>query len=252
MSPSKILFFATLVLSASVQAQVQATTSGTLVVVPAYGEVTHANDEATLTLSVEEYDKDKTAAAARVNRKMAQGVEIVKREDPRAQLKTRGYYTVPVFDETPPRPLTPVPPRRVPIAWRVGQYLEVKTGNLEHLPRTAAAAQKVLSISSLQFGLAPQTTRQLDEQRIVATWRNLNERIASIATAMGRKPSEAVIDTVDFEGSGRYAGQGNEAYTVNRAMVAGAKRMAEEIPEPSFEPGETTLEMRLVGKVKFK
>jgi len=59
-----------------------------------------------------------------------------------------------------------------------------------------------------------------------------------------------VIDTVDFEGSGQYAGQAQQ-YAA-RAMVAGARNKAEEMPEPSFEPGETTLDMRLVGKVKFK
>jgi hypothetical protein len=35
-------------------------------------------------------------------------------------------------------------------------------------------------------------------------------------------------------------------------MYAARARTAQEIPEPSFEPGETTLQMRLVGKVKFK
>jgi hypothetical protein len=36
-------------------------------------------------------------------------------------------------------------------------------------------------------------------------------------------------------------------------MTAARNRAgADEVPEPSFEPGETTLEMRLVGKVKFK
>jgi hypothetical protein len=37
------------------------------------------------------------------------------------------------------------------------------------------------------------------------------------------------------------------------AQVSGARmKAADEMPEPSFEPGETTLQMRLVGKVKFK
>ena len=36
-------------------------------------------------------------------------------------------------------------------------------------------------------------------------------------------------------------------------MMARSKRdVSSEMPEPSFEPGETTLQMRLVGKVKFK
>ena len=55
--------------SATAFAQSPAQTSGTLVIVPAYGEVKHANDEARLTLMVEEQDKDKAAAASRVNQK---------------------------------------------------------------------------------------------------------------------------------------------------------------------------------------
>ena len=49
--------------------------------------------------------------------------------------------------------------------------------------------------------------KKLDDQRIAATYQNLNERIASIAAAMGRKVGDAVLDTVDFEGSGNYAGR---------------------------------------------
>jgi uncharacterized protein YggE len=252
MSSSKFILVACLLAASAVQAQVvPASTSGTTVVVPAFGEVRHPNDLATITFSVEEHDKDKTAAAARVNQKMKQGVEIVRRADPSAELKTQGYFTYPVYPEEPPRPLAGVPARRVPVGWRVGQYLEVKTGNLANLPKTAAAAQKVLAISSLEFGLSPATTRLLDERRIAQTYRNLNERIASIAGAMGRKPSDAVLDTVDFEGSGNYAGQADQAMaSYQRAPLA--KRESGEIPEPSFEPGETTLQMRLVGKVKFK
>jgi uncharacterized protein YggE len=242
-----------LVAQANAQTAPAASTSGTMVIVPADGEVKHANDEAVLTLLAEEFDKDKAAAASRVNQKMKQGAEIVKREDPQAQLKTQGYYSYAVYpDEPPPRPqplAKPVKP--VPIGWRVGQNLEVRTSNLNGLPKTAAAAQKVLAISSLQFGLAPATEKQLDDQRIAATYRNLNERIASIARAMGRNVGDAVIETVDFEGSGHYGGQPEQA--AYRASVSGARnKAAEDVAEPSFEPGETTLQMRLVGKVKFK
>jgi predicted secreted protein len=253
MSLSKILIIASLALSSAVQAQAPAaaaSTSGTMVIVPAFGEVKHANDEATLIFAVEEHDKDKNAAAARVNQKMKQGTEIVRRADPSAKLETVGYYTVPVYPEAPPRPLSTVPARPVPIAWRVGQYLNVKTQNLAGLPKTAAAAQKTLSINSLQFGLTRETTRLLDDRRIAETYRNLNERIASIARAMGRSPADAVLDTVDFEGSGNYVSHG-EAAAAPMAMRM-AKDQSDTMAEPSFEPGETTLQMRLVGKVKFR
>lgn len=251
------------VLACTLNAQAQTTpapgaapafsTSGTLVVVPAFGEVKHANDEATVTFSVEEQDKDRAAAQARVNQKMKQGTEIVRREDPQAELKTVNYYSYPVYPEVPdsPRPLANAAARRVPIGWRVGQYLEVKTRNLDKLPKTAAAAQKVLGIAGIDYHLSPELEKKLDDERIGATYRNLNERIASIARAMGRNPGDAVIDTVDFEGSGNYA-EGAAAAPAPAMMLRAKQADAGTMPEPSFEPGETTLQMRLVGKVKFR
>jgi uncharacterized protein YggE len=225
-------------------------TTGTLVVVPAFGEVKHANDQVIATLAIEEQDKDKAAAASRVNQKMKQGLDIVKAADPQAKLKTQGYYTYPVYPEDRPLPNGQMPKQRVPTAWRVGQYLEVTTTNLDKLPKTVAAAQKVLTLNGLQFGLTPETTKKLDDERIAATYKNLNERINSIANAMGRKVGDAVLDTVDFEGSGNYAQERAQAPApmMMRAKMADSA----EVAEPSFEPGETTLQMQLVGKVRFK
>jgi predicted secreted protein len=259
MRPSRLILAASLALALNAQAQTApaaaATTSGTLVIVPAFGEVKHANDEATVTFSVEEQDKDRAAAQARVNQKMKQGTDIVRREDPQAELKTVNYYSYPVYPEVPdnpPRPMMSPAARRIPIGWRVGQYLEVKTHNLDKLPKTAAAAQKVLGISSIDYHLSPELTKKLDDERIAATYRNLNERIASIARAMGRNVSDAVIDTVDFEGSGHYVGGQGEAAAAPMAMMRGKRADSAEMPEPSFEPGETRLEMRLVGKLRFR
>lgn len=250
MSLPKLFIAATFVLAAQVHAQAALSTSGTLVIVPAFGEVKHANDQATAMFAIEEQDKDKAVAASRVNQKMKQGAEIVRREDPQAALKTQGYYTYPVYAERRPLPDGSAPKPLV-TGWRVGQYLEVKTPNLAGLPKTTAAAQKILALNSLNFGLAPATLKQLDDQRIGATYQNLNERIASIAAAMGRKVADAAIDTVDFEGSGNYVGQRAEVAAAPQMMSRMAKDSGE-VSEPSFEPGETTLQMRLVGKVKFK
>ncbi|MNM57072.1 hypothetical protein D3C81_682590 [compost metagenome] len=239
---------ATVVLSAQAQSL---PASGTLVVVPANGEVVHANDQVTVTLAIEEHDKDKAAAASRVNQKMNQGVAIVKKADPQAVLKTQGYYTYAVYPETGPLPAGAVAKPRVPTGWRVGQYLQVTTTNLAALPKTVSAAQGVLTLNRLNFGLAPATVRKLDDQRIAAAYKNLNERVAAIAGAMGRNVNDAVIDIIDFEGSGNYA---------QRVNVTGARNMSadavayggNQVAEPSFEAGETTLNMGLVAKVKFK
>lgn len=237
------LLFATV----GVQAQAPVQTSGALIVIPASGEVTHVNDEARVTLMVEEQDRDKAAAASRVNQKMKQGVDIVKREDPGASFKTRGYYTYPVYPENQ---AGQAGKPRQPTSWRVGQYLDVTTTNLTGLPKTVAAAQRLLAVSGISFGLADATSRKLDAQRIAATYENLTERIASIARAMGRNISDAFLDTVDFEGSGAYAQQQDAA--APKLMRSASQQEAAVIEEPSFEPGETTLRMRVVGKVKFR
>jgi len=252
MSLKKIALMASLALAAQAHAQ-NLPTSGTLVIVPAFSEVSHQNDEATAVFTIEEQDKDKAAAASRVNQKMKQGIDIVRSGDPKATLKTVGYYTYPVYPEDRPLPNgQPDTRRKVATSWRVGQNLEVKTTNIAGLPKLTAGVQKVLGLAGISFGLTPETTRRLDDQRIAATYKNLSERIASIAGAMGRKVADSTLETVDFEGSGNYAGGGAAAdgYAPQnmRAMRAGAP----EVAEPSFEPGETTLQMRLVGKVRFK
>lgn len=231
-------------------AQVPVPTTGTLVVVPAYGEVKHANDQVRITFSVEEQDKDKAAAASRVNLKMKQGTDILKRQDPQAILQTRGYYTYPVYPEDQPQPRGNSNKPRQPNGWRVGQYLDATTTNLNNLPKTVAAVQSVLGLNGLYFGLSDGTSKKLDDQRIAATYQNLTERIASIARAMGRKVSDAVLDTIDFEGSGNYAQAASPAPAM--MLRAAAMNDAAQVEKPSFEPGETTLHMRVVGKVRFK
>ena len=100
MSRSRKLMLSSLLAATGFAAHAQAPaptlSAGTLVIVPAYGEVKHANDQVRITFNVEEQDKDKAAAASRVNVKMKQGTDILKRQDPQAILQTRGYYTYPV------------------------------------------------------------------------------------------------------------------------------------------------------------
>lgn len=233
-------------LSSPIAAQSALKTSGIMVIVPAEGEVRHANDEARAIFLAEERDKDHAAAASRVNLKMKQGTEIIRREDPRAKLKTYGYYTYPVYAEDQPR--VTGSKAREPVSWRVGQYLEVTTVNLTGLPKTVASAQKILALNSLQFGLSEASLKLLDEQRIAVSYRNLEQRIAAIAKAMGRPIAEAVIETLDFEASGSYLPQPAGMRMNAMADVAESAK----VEQPNFEPGETTLPMRVVAKVRFK
>lgn len=219
--------------------------SGMLIVLPASGTVRQANDQVTIVMTVEDTNKDKALAQSRVNQKMKQGLALLRQADPQASFQTQSYSTYPVYSDQSTQP-------RVPSAWRVAQSLRVTTTNLAGLPKTVAAGQGVLGLSNLYFGLAPATAQKLDDERIAATYANLNQRVRAVAAAMGRDPADAVVEVMDFEGSGNYADRA--APPAPAAIMARATSMqaAPAVEEPSFEPGETTLTMRAVGKVRFK
>jgi predicted secreted protein len=132
------------------------------------------------------------------------------------------------------------------VAWRVGQSLDVTTTNLGDFPKMVAAAQSLLSLNGLQFDLTPATSKKLDQQRIESAYQNLTERVAGIANVMGRNANEAVVESIEFE-----PGQG---FVPQQRFATFAAKAAAPAPveEPSFEPGETTQDLRLVGKIKFK
>jgi uncharacterized protein YggE len=232
---------------ANAHAQSPQQSTGTLVVVSGVGEVKRANDQVRMTLMIEEQDKDKAIAASRVNQKMKQGMGIVRKEDPDATLKTRGYYTYPIYQDDRTR----ADSRQKPliVGWRVGQYLDVTTKNLGGLPKTVAATQSVLALNALNFDLSEETVKDLDKRGIEAAYRNLTERVGAIAKAMGRNTADAMYEAIDFEGNGSRIPQ-VQTYAAKSMVASNAE--AVQVEEPSFEPGDTVLTTRVVGKVRFK
>lgn len=220
---------------------VVAKTEGTSLIIPAFGEVRLANDEAHLIFMVEEQDKDQAAAASRVNRRMKEGIALIRRLDPQASLTTQNYYTYPVYEHEGGRPGK----ARHPLAWRAGQALEVKTSNLSSLPQTVARAQEKLALQGLSFGLSDASRQKLDRQVMEAAYRHLQERIESIAFIMGRKPAEAELELLDFGG-----GEMMRPYARDRMEMA-VKGSAREVETPQFEPGETPIRMQIVARVRF-
>lgn len=233
-----------LVISGGAIAQ-QVATIGTVVTVSATGEARAENNEARALFFIEEQDKNKAAAASRVNQKMQQGVAILKKEDPQATLASRNYTTYPVYAEEQSQ--TGGARKRQLTGWRVAQYLDLKTENLQKLPITVAAAQNILALNGITFGLSDDLRKRLDATRITDAYQNLMVRVQVIAKAMGRNTADAVIGTVDFEGDDN-PGRPYMAAT----MMEKSARMDAQVAEASFEPGESTLATRVVAHVRFK
>lgn len=242
------LFFSACLLSlltgfASAQATIQS--AGSTIVVPAYGEVSHVNDEAHLVFTAEEQDKDRSAAESRVGQKMKRASELLRHEDATARLKTRGYSSFPIYAEESGRPSGKLRPI---VGWRVLQYLDLTTSNLAALPASVAAAQSLLALQGISFQLREATRRQLEEQRIGSAYANLVERIGAISKAMGRSPADVVLENIDFDSAGVSAPESAQP----RAMLRAGAAPATVSELPSFEAGESILRMRVVGRFRFR
>ena len=231
-----------LLFSLAIQPAFAQQTKGVIISLTGSGEVRADNDQAMASFFIEEQDKDKAVAASRVNQKMKQGTELLKKLDPEGKYATHGYYTYPVYQEP-----TTANRARILTGWRVGQYLELTTKNLLQLPASVAAVQSVLALNGLTFGLAPETAKNLEAKRLTAAYDNVQEKVQIVAHAMGRNPAEASIESLDFDASN------NRVQPQPRMFAAVSPMMAKgnAVEETSFEPGQTVLSATVAVKIRF-
>lgn len=222
------------------------TLTGTVITVSGSADVKADNDQAVLNFYIEEQDKDKTAAASRVNQKMKSGTDLIRKEDPQAQLRTRSYYSYPIYAETPVNAVGQ-PVKRQIIGWRSGQYLEVKTTNIAQLSSTAAAGQKVLALNGVNFGLSDAAIKKFEAARVEAGYHQFSDKVKMIASTLGKKPDDIVIESLDFDNAGSELRQFEAA-----PMMLKAARADAAATEPSFEPGFTSLNIKITGKLRLK
>ena len=234
-----------LLLGAQVHAESSMTTSGVVIMVPATGEVSHVNEEVTASFEARSKAQDKAAATSEVSRKMKEGLAALRAQDPTAKLQTAAFRFYPQYKKSKASSNDEFNQASEIIAWEVAQRVTVTTQDLAGLPKASAAAQGALDLVHLDFHLTSATTRKLDDQRTASAYQRLSERIASFAAAMGKKMGDATLESVSIDG----AGERNE---FQRVMVTGSSVKRQDVAEPVFEAGETTLTMNLVGKVRFK
>ncbi len=237
------ILMAALLCSAGAGAQSRLPAEGTLVVIKASGEVAQANDEVSLTLSVDEQNPNKNVALSTINQKMKKGVEAVRKLDPTAKLTTQDYRLFTVYREEKPD----YTGARVVVGWRARQSLGVVTRDLGGLPKLVLGVKDLLEFDGLRFYLSAPVWKTLAEQRLAAAYRDLQQNIAMMAQVMGRKVADATIEEIEVDGAG---GNGMQRVEVTGSRIN--RRDLDEIAEPSFEPGETTLRTQLIGKVRFK
>lgn len=225
--------------------------AGSQVLVSGRADIKVVNDQAVISFYAEEIDKDRTLAATRVNQKMKAGIESIKREYKEIELTTRNYHSSQVYEEVASKNANGMPiVKQQANGWRVGQYLDLKTRDLKNLPAMVAYLQKTLALNNVRFELSDEANKRVEAERIVTGYKNLNERIAMIAQAMGRHSSDFIIDSVDFEG-GEIDRSPNRAY--GRVVTVSASNVrSDKIVEPDFEPGMSMVSIRVDAKLRVK
>jgi uncharacterized protein len=232
-----------ILLASQVQAQDKLVTAGTVVMVPASAQVSHPNEIAIVSFGAMLTGKDKAELTSRVNQKMKEGVAILRAVDPGATLQTGSFYNVPQYKKEK-RDSSAEASNQL-VGWEISQSVTVTTRNLALLPKMALALQDKLDVGDVRFKVSDETMVKLRERRIAATYASLNETIAAVAKAMGKSVGDATLESVTFDGAG-------ERNPYQRVEVTGSRIRKQDMAEPVFEAGESTLEMSLVGKVKFK
>lgn len=220
--------------------------SGSLISIAGQTNINVANDMAVVSFFIEDQDKDKSIAASRVNQKMKQGTDLIKKEDSQSQLTTRSYYSYPVYADEVNSSATLR--KRSIIGWRVGQYLDVKTQHLEQLPALVAMVQKTLLLHSINFGLSEKSLAKLEQQKLEFSYKNLLERIELLAKIMGRQSSEMTIESLNVDQDGSQV----MPLQADSMMLKSAMRADVNVSEPSFEPGITKIQSRMTANVRLK
>lgn len=224
---------------------------GSQVLVSGRADIKVVNDQAVISFYAEEVDKDKTLAATRVNQKMKTSIEYIKQKYKGIELSTHNYHSSQTYEEVASKNANGMPiVKQQANGWRVGQYLDLKTPDLKNLPAMVAYLQKTLALNNVRFEVSDELGKRVEAERILAGYKNLNERIAMIAQAMGRQTSDFIIDSVDFEGG---AIDRSPDRTYGRFFTSTVSNVrSDKIVEPDFEPGTSVISIRVDAKLRVK
>jgi len=208
---------------------------GPVVLITGQAEIEAPNDEAVASFYVEVQDADLTRAQSQVNQRVAEATALLKRSDPKGDVRTSGYSSYPVYRNDA---------GRKPVGWRVRQGVTLRTSELATLPRTVASVQSVAALGGIDFRLSMSARERLEGELIQRTITNLNARVAAVAQATGVPPARVRTEELNF-------GVQQIERPMSMAVARAAPMAAEAVAEPQFEPGRSQQQMSVTARVRF-
>ena len=224
---------AALLQAAPVAVAPAARSDGTLVLMSGNAEMEVDNDEAIASFYLELQDADLAKAQSTLNQRVAEGVAALKRADPKARVETAGYGSNPIYAKTASRSIT---------GWRVRQSVTVRTMDLLALPKAVAAGQQHLALAGIEFRVSAASREKAESELIRRALANFNAKVAAAAQAMNVPPARLRVEELNFGVRG-----GVPIVSHMRAEAMSAQVVA----EPALDPGRTTLQQSVDGKVRL-
>ena len=189
------------------------------------------NDWVAATLGVDEEGNDAAALAARVNKRMAEALALAK-ESAELQVSSGAYQTQPVYD------------RNKIVRWRASQDLMLEGASVDLLTdRVGRLQAQGLLLRGVQFSVAPETKKRVEDELIVEALSEFRERAGLIARGLGRRGWNLMSIAI------QEPGMPMPYYRQREAM---AMEAADASVPPALESGKSTLRIAIEATVEVE
>ncbi|MBL1143251.1 MAG: SIMPL domain-containing protein [Proteobacteria bacterium] len=185
------------------------------------------NDQLTVILAIEEDGKEAAKIASNINKDMDWALSKTKSHND-IESRTLSYNTYPVYD------------KRVVVAWRATQQLELKSTNITELSELVGELQKRLQVKNMSFSPTKETRKRYEDELIEEAMIAFKHRVEIIKKHMDNKNVRIV--NVHVNTGGGYPGP---VYAENRSMSMSLKSA------PAVEAGTSNISVTVSGSVQF-
>ena len=188
-----------------------------------------ANDWVTAVVGTSDEDSDAARLADRVNKTMNWALGMAKQARG-VEVKSGGYTTHPVHDKDGK------------IArWAASQDLILEGSDVDAVSELVGKLQSKLLLRSIAFSVSPETRRKTEDALIGEVLTAFQERAKRISAGLGARDYELVSLSIQTPGGGGPV-----------PMYARAEMMMDKVAAPSFESGQSTLQVRVDATIELE
>jgi predicted secreted protein len=193
------------------------------------------NDQLNATLSVELSDKDASRLAHQLNLITS---DALKKASAFPQVKTSSgnQHTWPLYGST----LTSSSKLE---GWRGRAEIRLESNDFKAASELISKLQEKLQLNGVQFSVAAETRRKLEDSLTAEAIESFRRRAASVQKAWGAKGYKLVQMSLGTAGGGS---------PHQPVMMRAAKMMDESVAAPEFAGGETRLTVNVSGSIELQ